>query len=91
MNKAIGFPVTLRDEAAGTSRIVKIPLSPDDIFARVADQGLFDQQENPEPADIEVVGQFSEQAITLRFWSPLPAAEARRLVAAAVAEWEVSS
>ena len=87
MNR-IGFPVTLRDEAAGTSRVVKVPLSPDDIFARLVGEGLFDDQENIEPHEVEVVGHFSEQSITIRFWSPLASEQARVAIAVLAGEWE---
>jgi hypothetical protein len=86
--QARGFPVTIVDEAAGTSRRIQVPTR-DQFFTSLIEATPYDDEPNDEePKEVEIIGHVGPYSAVLRFWSPLPADEARDVVAAAIVRWE---
>jgi hypothetical protein len=89
----LGYPVEVRDDVNGTSRKFTFPGNRDEFFwAVMRETNLFDpdDSEDPEPDRIEAVARMDDDGAVIRFWSPLPAAEAYEAVAAAASGWEVA-
>jgi hypothetical protein len=89
LDAVLGYLVEVRDEVNGTSRTIKVPMSQDQFFWGMCENETFGGgDDDPEPEQVNVVLHCGEDRAVLRFWSPLPAAEASTAVAAAVADWE---
>jgi hypothetical protein len=82
-----GFPVEVRDEVSGASYLCHVPLPYQVIVESLRDAEARDDS-GVEPSPAEIVGHVRPDSITLRFWSPLPPAEAREATAAAIAKWQ---
>lgn len=91
IDKILGFPVTVVNEATGDRQTVMVPMSGADfehqLWEEVWDYDA-EAEGDIEPAEVEVVAQVYEDRATIRFWSPLDGDEGRQVIAAMVATWK---
>jgi len=91
LSAILGYPVEVRDEAAGTTQRLTARMNRDEFFSLLLQETDFfdpDDSENPEPGEVEAVCHVGDDGAVIRFWSPLSTSEAREAIAANIAAWK---